>query len=97
MVFASSLRTGKLRTRWLTAALVFSLVSLQLVAADHWHGVADTEACQVCLHAADIPLPSSHLQGEMPAVGYTRTQPLSRDVLSSAVRLFGNRDPPIFS
>jgi len=97
MVFASSLRTGKLRTRWLTAALIFSLVSLQLVAADHWHRVADTEACQVCLHAADIPLPSSHLQGEMPAVGYTRTQPLSRDVLSSAVRLFGNRDPPIFS
>lgn len=97
MVLASSLRTGKLRTRWLTAALVFSLVSLQLVAADHWHRVADTEACQVCLHAADIPLPSSHLQGAVPAVGDTRTQPLSRDVLSGAVRLVGNSNPPIFS
>jgi hypothetical protein len=93
----SSLRASKLRIRWLTAALVFSLVSLQLVAADHWHGVADTETCQVCLHAADTPLHSSHLQGEVPAVGYTRTQPFSRNVLTGAVRLVGNRDPPIFS
>jgi len=35
---------------------IAALLSLQVIASDHWHGIDDTPHCEVCSHATDAPI-----------------------------------------
>lgn len=89
---AHSTRRGV--TRWLLAAALFSLFSLQVVAADHWHGVDDTAHCDVCLHAQDLPVAAFT---SAPPVTCRFIYPIAVyavDVPATPRSTTGNRDPP---
>lgn len=52
---AISLRSTK-RLRALVVLGIAALLSLQVIASDHWHGIDDTQHCEVCSQASDAPI-----------------------------------------
>lgn len=90
-------RSRKSSGRWLLVAAVIAMVSLQVVAVDHWHGTDDTQHCEVCLHALDASIPSA--LGSVALLGHQQTlTPRSIPAYSAGPKQgTGNRDPPIDS
>lgn len=83
--------------RWLLVTAMISTLSLQVIAADHWHGIEDTQHCEICLHAYDAPLYESPVS--FAVLGRQQIQRLgsipayTADTKPGA----GNRDPPKLS
>lgn len=81
--------------RWTLVAAFLALISLQVVAADHWHGVDEPAHCDVCIHAHDAPVAPAN--EAIPLLGAASA--LVTFVLHHAPaqpgRAAGNRDPPL--
>ena len=90
-------RSRKSSGRWLLVAAIIAMVSLQVVAVDHWHGTDDIQHCEVCLHALDASIPSA--LGSVALLGHQQTLTLRSIPAYSAgpKQGTGNRDPPIDS
>ncbi len=90
-------RSRKSSGRWLLVAAIIAMVSLQVVAVDHWHGTDDIQHCEVCLHALDASIPS--VLGSVALLGHQQTLTLRSIPAYSAgpKQGTGNRDPPIDS
>ena len=78
-------------------AAIIAMVSLQVVAVDHWHGTDDIQHCEVCLHALDASIPG--VLGSVALLGHQQTlTPRSIPAYSAGPKQgTGNRDPPIDS
>jgi len=81
-------------TGWLLITALLSVVSLQLVAADHWHGVEDTEHCAACLTGVDAPHTTSPAVVLVPRHSSLDLPPVVVAATDSFTPYPGNRDPP---
>ena len=90
-------RSRKGSGRWLLVAAIIAMLSLQVVAVDHWHGTDDTQHCEVCLHALDASIPSA--LGSAALLDHQKHLTLRSIPAYSAgpKQGAGNRDPPIHS
>ena len=74
-----------------------AMLSLQVVAVEHWHGIDDIQHCEVCLHALDASIPSA--LGNVALLGHQKNL-TPRSIPFHFARPkqgMGNRDPPNFS
>ena len=90
-------RAHKGSGRWLVVAAIIAMLSLQVVAVDHWHGADDTQHCEMCLHAHDAPI--SGEPGKAQLLGHQQNiAPCNTPVYSAGLKQgTGNRDPPNLS
>ena len=76
---------------------LFSLLSLQLVASDHWHGISDTEHCQVCVQGGNAPLAQTiEIPLPTPSAPRVRISTVD-DVRATVLALPAIRGPPAFT
>lgn len=85
----------RFRGRWIALAAVVALLSLQITATDHWHGVTDTEPCQICVHAGDLPLAGSPQLDVPPVSPFGYVASAIQDRRGRPVAVPGQRAPPI--
>lgn len=83
--------------RWAVFAAVFALLSLQVTASDHWHGIDDTSACEVCLQAGHAPLPSTSAPLVVVIAKAPATVGGAVATAAAPQRVICNRGPPITS
>jgi hypothetical protein len=78
-------------------AAILSMLSLQVVASDHWHGVEETPHCEVCVHVLDADIPS--VSGSFTLLNHQVPQvPCSIPVYTAGLKQgVGNRGPPALS
>jgi hypothetical protein len=87
-------RSLKGPVRWLLVTGLVSLLSLQVIAADHWHGVDDTQHCEICLHAHDAPVYNTPQPYELYACDSPQCH-FSTPIYEAGPKYgSGNRDPP---
>ena len=82
-------------SRWVLAAALLSVVALQVVSADHWHGVEDTEHCAVCLTGLDAPHTATPVAAPILSVESSAFSPVVVPTANRQPRATGNRDPPV--
>lgn len=83
--------------RLLLGIALFAMLSLQITASDHWHGIADTEHCQVCTQVNQAALAPAV---EHPRIPVPRSQGFSAvtvELESSLKTSYLIRGPPKFS
>ncbi len=93
--FSPASASGMVRARWTLAVALLALLSLQVVSADHWHGVNEAAHCDVCLHAHDLPMATA--LHSVPIADH-KTPESAATKLDLPVPHYcasGNRDPPI--
>jgi hypothetical protein len=90
-------RAQKGSGRWLVVAAIIAMLSLQVVAVDHWHGADDTQHCEMCLHAHDAPIFGE--PGRVVPLGQQQNRtPCTISAYSVGLKQgTGNRDPPNLS
>jgi len=81
-------------SRWMLAAALLSVISLQVVSADHWHGIEDTEHCVVCLTGLDAPHAPTPVAAPVLSVESSVFPPVVVATANRQPRPTGNRDPP---
>lgn len=90
-------RAHKGSGRWLMVAAIIAMLSLQVVAIDHWHGADDTQHCEMCLHAGDAPISGEPGKVQLLA-HHQNTTPCNIPVFWAGLKQgAGNRGPPNLS
>ena len=82
-------------SRWVLAAALLSVIALQVVSADHWHGIDDTEHCVVCLTGLDAPHTATPAAAPVLRVESSVFPPVVVQTANRQPRTTGNRDPPV--
>ena len=78
-------------------AAILSMLSLQIVASDHWHGIEETQHCEVCVHAHDATIHA--VSNSLKLIDGQQTHVLCTiPVYTAGLKQgSGNRDPPKLS
>jgi hypothetical protein len=81
--------------RWTLVAAFLALISLQVVAADHWHGVDEPAHCDVCIHAHDAPVATAIQAIPLLGKAIATVTFVAHHTPAEPDRSAGNRDPPL--